>query len=267
MADGTAVDGRSVVVTGGANGIGRAICRQLADAGWQVLAVDRDAAALDRLTDGQPGIAGLEADVTRAETAQHAVATAERSGVLWGWVNNAGILDDAPLHDISDATVERVLAVNLRATIFGIRAAVRSFRAHGLPGAIVNVSSIHGQHPFAGHPIYAASKGAVEALTRQICVEYGVDGIRCNAVAPGAVATRMTLTADATDEAAAQQLASAAALSPMGRVSAPEEIADAVVFLLSDRSRSINGHVLAVDNGMSAHGRTPQPARPTKEQQ
>jgi len=249
---------RSVVVTGGANGIGRATSRLLGQSGWAVLAVDRDEAALDRLTTGPDSrITGLAVDLTQPGAMASIVAAAEELGPLSGWVNNAGILADHPLHDLDDEVIDRVLAVNLRSTILGTRAAIRAFRAHGRSGAVVNVSSIHGQHPFPGHPIYAASKGAIEALTRQICVEYARDGIRCNAVAPGAVATRMTIHEGADADDTARQAAAAADLSPAGRVSEPEEIADAIEFLLSERSRSINGHVLAVDNGMSAHGRVP----------
>jgi NAD(P)-dependent dehydrogenase (short-subunit alcohol dehydrogenase family) len=251
----------SVVVTGGANGIGRATSRQLSRAGWAVLAVDRDEQALDELTtaDG-PSVRGLAGDLTDPTTVQRVVAAARQLGPLSGWVNNAGILTDRPLHEMDDALIDQLLAINLRATILGTRAAVQTLLAAGRPGAIVNVSSIHARHPFPGHPVYAAAKGAVEALTRQICVEYAGLGIRCNAVAPGAVATRMTVDPAAGDTDTARQLAAAAALSPADRVSSPVEIAEVIEFLMSDRSRSINGHVLAADNGMSARGREPYPA-------
>ena len=247
----------SVVVTGGANGIGRATTLQLSRAGWAVLAVDRDQEALGDLTAAEPTVSALAGDLTDVATVHEAVAAAGQLGPLTGWVNNAGIITDRPLHEMDDALIDQLLAINLRATILGTRAAVQTFLAAGGPGAIVNVSSIHARHPFPGHPIYAATKGAVEALTRQVCVEYAKLGIRCNAVAPGAVATRMTVDPEAGDTDTARQLAAAAALSPAGRVSSPVEIAEAIEFLISDRSRSINGHVLAVDNGMSAHGREP----------
>lgn len=247
----------SVVVTGGANGIGRATSIVLTHAGWAVLAADRDREALDRLSAEQPTIRTHAGDLTDPQTPSRLVAAAQELGPLTGWVNNAGILDDAPLHEVDDDAVERVLTVNLRATIMGARAAIQAFLTASTPGAIVNVTSIHAQHPFAGHPIYAATKGAVESLTRQLCVEYAGAGIRCNAVAPGAVDTRMTLDPTSDQASAAAQRAAAAALSPAGRVSAPEEIAHAIAFLLSPQASSINGHVLAVDNGMAAHGRTP----------
>jgi NAD(P)-dependent dehydrogenase (short-subunit alcohol dehydrogenase family) len=247
----------SVVVTGGANGIGRATSIVLARAGWTVLAADRDRAALDQLAAEQPTVHTYAGDLTDPATPGTLVAVAQGLAPLTGWVNNAGILDAAPLHQVDDESVDRVLSVNLRATILGARAAIQAFLSTGTPGSVVNVTSIHAQHPFAGHPIYAASKGAVESLTRQLCVEYAEAGIRCNAVAPGAVDTRMTLDPTSNEAAAARQRAAAAALSPAGRVSAPEEIAHAIAFLLSPEARSINGHVLAVDNGMAAHGRTP----------
>ena len=251
---------QSVVVTGGANGIGRATSRRLGSAGWTVLAVDHDDVALATLgAETQARISGLAVDLTQASAMQEIVDAAERLAPLAGWVNNAGILADRPLHEMDDELIDRILAINLRATILGTRAAVQTFLSHGRTGAIVNVSSIHAQHPFPGHPVYAASKGAIEALTRQICVEYAGAGIRCNAVAPGAVATRMTISPEADDASTTRQLSNAAALSPAGRVSSAAEIAEAIEFLLSERSTSINGHVIAVDNGMAAHGRVPQP--------
>jgi NAD(P)-dependent dehydrogenase (short-subunit alcohol dehydrogenase family) len=252
----------SVVVTGGANGIGRATSEQLSRRGWAVLAVDVDEPGLASLrSGGSSAIVTLTADLTDPRAMPGIVAAAERLGPLSGWVNNAGILADRPLHEMDDELIGTILSINLLATIRGARAAVRSFIDNDRPGAIVNVSSIHAQHPFPGHPIYAASKGAVESLTRQICVEYASRGIRCNAVAPGAVATRMTFDPDVADADADRQLAAAAALSPAGRVSSPAEVAATIEFLLADESGSINGHVLAVDNGMSAQGRLPVQVR------
>ena len=247
-----------VVVTGGANGIGRALCLRLVGAGRRVVVVDRDEPALAQLTIDCPhNLLAVPGDLAHPATPQRVRSEAETIGTLIAWVNNAAILADAPLHELDVARIDQMLAINLRATILGAQEAIRSFRKSGVAGAIVNITSIHASHPFPGHPVYAAGKGAVEALTRQICVEYGADGIRCNAVAPGAVSTAMTLGLASSEEERSALLAGARALSPMARVSTPNDVADAVLFLLSDRAKSINGHVLAVDNGMAAHGRVP----------
>jgi NAD(P)-dependent dehydrogenase (short-subunit alcohol dehydrogenase family) len=123
------------------------------------------------------------------------------------------------------------------------------------------VSSIHARAAFPGYALYDTCKGAVESLTRYVCVEYGHLGIRCNAVAPGAVLTPAAVRlSEATDDPDAA-FAATRDLSPMHRISDPKEIADVVAFLLSPEAIAINGHVLAVDNGMAAraYGFAPAP--------
>ncbi len=136
---------------------------------------------------------------------------------------------------------------------------MRAFLRLGVAGAIVNISSIHAHGTLPGWVVYAAAKGGVEALTRGVCVEYGQLGIRCNAVAPGAVltpATRAVLDA-APDPAAV--LESWAALSPMRQLLEPADVAAGVAFLLSPEARHLNGHVLRIDAGMSSTGATLPP--------
>jgi NAD(P)-dependent dehydrogenase (short-subunit alcohol dehydrogenase family) len=145
--------------------------------------------------------------------------------------------------------IDLAISVNLRGVVEGTQTALKSFLSTGVIGTIVNVSSIHARGAFPGNSIYDACKGAIEALTRNVCIEYGHLGIRCNAVAPGAVMTNMGATRRRQGVTGAPPLA---ALSPMNRVSEPDEIAEIIAFLLSPASRSVNGHVLAADNGMSA---------------
>lgn len=179
-----------------------------------------------------------------------AARAAEDNGELLGWVNNAGVVRLAPAHELSEPHLDEVLGINLRGAIHGVGAALRSFLRSGVAGSIVNISSIHGRAAFPSYCAYDIAKAGVEALTRSVCVDYGAAGIRCNAVAPGAVDTDIVRpgASDPDDP----ERATTRSMSPLRRISAPSEVADAVAFLLSDVASSISGHVLAVDNGMSA---------------
>jgi NAD(P)-dependent dehydrogenase (short-subunit alcohol dehydrogenase family) len=239
-----------VVVTGAANGIGRSIALRFATSGWAVVGVDREAAALDEAIGAVAGVAVL-GDIRDNEVLAEARRAAESAGELRAWVNNAGIVRLGPLHLMAPEVINETLDIDLRAVIFGTREALSSFLANGVRGAIVNVSSIHARGGFPGYGPYDAAKGGVEALTRYVCVEYGHLGIRCNAVAPGAVNTNIVARTPGASGSASSAV-QAADLSPMRRVSEPDEIAEAVAFLVEGPSKGINGHSLAVDNGMSA---------------
>ena len=253
---------KSIVVTGAAGGIGTDLCSALVREGWVVIAIDIDSGGLERLREKLPAVVTVVGDVRDPAVLARARAEAEAAGTLSGWVNNAAIMRSSPLHKLDDAAIELQISVNLHSAVYGTREALRSFVENNVAGSIVMISSVHGRHPFEGHPLYATAKGGIEALTRQICVEYGPRGIRCNAVAPGAVRTPMTIVSGSDTAAAADEEESAALLSPMRRISEPSEISDAVIYLLSPGARGINGHVLAVDNGMAARARTPGSTSP-----
>ncbi len=252
---------RSVVVTGAARGIGAAIAERLTAADWVVVGVDRDRVRLEALMSSLAG-PSVVGDVRDPAVMSCARRTAEQSGELRAWVNNAGIVRVEPLHLMAIETITEVLDIDLVAVVLGTREALRSFLSHGVAGSVVNISSIHSRAAFPGFGAYDAAKGGVEALTRHVCVEYGHLGIRCNAVAPGAVRTEIATAALASRGAAHEGQRSSARsggvlpdpsqLAPMRRQSEPTEIASAVAFLLDEVSFSINGHVLAVDNGMSS---------------
>ena len=254
---------QAVVVTGAARGIGRAISERLANDGWAVVGVDRDASALSEALGALGGLA-VTGDVRDAGVLAEARHAAEEAGTLTAWVNNAGLVRVAPLHLMEVETVEEVLTVDLHGVVLGTREALISFVSNGVAGSIVNISSIHARAAFPGFAAYDTAKGGIEALTRNVCVEYGHLGIRCNSVAPGGVRTNIITYPDASmpthDAAAGPEGAGPLAerhppveeMAPMRRQSEPEEIAHAVAFLLDPRSVAVNGHCLAVDNGMSS---------------
>jgi len=241
----------TLVITGAGNGIGKSTVARMSGTGWFVVGVDRDRSALEAAFEGTDG-ATVAGDVRDIDVLHQARTVAERHGTLSAWVNNAAVVRLAPLHLLEPAVIDEVLDIDLRAVVFGVREAVMSFIEHGVPGAIVNVSSVHVRGALPGYGPYDTAKGGIEALTRYVCVEYGHLGVRCNAVAPGAVSTHLDAQARLEVPHHPSFLADGANLAPMRRTSQPGEIAEAIAFLIEGAPVSVNGHTLAVDNGMSA---------------
>jgi NAD(P)-dependent dehydrogenase (short-subunit alcohol dehydrogenase family) len=244
------MDGKSVVVTGVATGLGREIARGLASEGAHVLGCDvNDAGGQDTMS----GIGRyLHADVSRESDVEALVdAAVTEHGALHGMVNNAAVEIDVELLDTSQVQLDKVLDVNLKGVFWGCKHAVRVMAPAG-GGAIVNVASILALVGDSNLPAYCAAKGGVLALSRAIAVGYGSQGIRCNAICPGDIDTPML---QAVLEAAPDPAALRAKISgayPLGRVSQPEEIAAAVLFLASDDSSFMTGQPLVVDGGLLA---------------
>jgi NAD(P)-dependent dehydrogenase (short-subunit alcohol dehydrogenase family) len=233
---------RSVVVTGAGAGIGRAIAERLARDGWSVVGLDLVAAAI-------PGVELIEGDAADRAALERALAAAEALAPLAGWVNNAGDTSRGSLHDPDPRQIERTLSVNVAGVLWACSLAVRAFTARGAGGAIVNISSVHGRRGVTDHAAYDTSKGAVDALTRHIATAYGPQGIRANAIAPGAIRTpalERSLAAAPDPDAAARDLAGYA---PLRRIGEPEEIAAVAAFLLSDEASFLTGQSIAVDGG------------------
>ena len=246
------LEGRVALVTGAGRGIGWATAGRLAGAGaWVVLNGLNDpqdlaakAAELERSHDVR--CLAVAADMARAdEIARLYRAIHAGFGRLDILVNNAGILEDARLGMIADDSLERVMQVNLHAAVRNLQAATRLMRRRkGEGGAVVLVSSIVGVRGNAGQAVYAASKAGLIGLTLSAARELGPDGIRVNAVAPGYIETDMIRHLDPATDAARR------AAIPLGRAGRAEDVADAILFLVSDQAAYVTGQVLGIDGGM-----------------
>ena len=240
-----------VLITGVAGGIGSATAQTFADAGWHVVGVAR------RQVDTIPGVHHfINADVSDITESQRIFAeVADNEGRIDALVNNAAIQICKPLMETSPDEWDAVMASNLRSVYLAVRHTHPLMRSQG--GAIVNVSSVHAIATSANIAAYAASKGALVALTRALAIELAPDGIRVNAVLPGAVDTPMLrsgLTRGHLQGANVQQLMQdLGRRTIMGRVGRPEEIAQAILFLADgDRSSFMTGQTLVVDGGATA---------------
>jgi NAD(P)-dependent dehydrogenase (short-subunit alcohol dehydrogenase family) len=243
----------SLVVTGAANGIGREVARLAVGAGFEVVAVDRDEGALvDAVSVIGGSLEAVVGDVGEWDTHVRAAERAEAAAPLRGWVNNAGIEVVGSAHEVTPADIDSGLRVLQLGAMYGCAAAVRSMMQHGR-GSIVNVSSIQGIAAFPRAFVYQAAKAAVIMISRGVAVDYGALGIRCNAVCPGTVETPMTLASIARAGRTAEEgLSEEGRLAPLGRVAQAVEIADVILFLLSERASYVTGSTVVVDGGATA---------------
>lgn len=243
------VEGKGVLVTGAASGIGRATALALASEGARVLVADRDAAGVESaakaIAEGGGKASAYVGDVSRAADVEAMVrAAVDAFGRLDGAVNAAGVLAaPALLHDMALAEWERTIAVNLTGVFLCLQQELRVMRAQG-HGSIVNVASGAGVlgTPALGH--YVASKHGILGLTKTAALENARAGVRVNAICPGSTDTPM-LQGFMSGSAEARKMILASA--PPGRLGTPEEIAEAAVWLLSDRASYVSGESLFVD--------------------
>jgi glucose 1-dehydrogenase len=244
------LEGRVAIVTGAATGIGRAIAARLAADGAKVAINYRgsqdEAEALD---EHLPESIAVQADISRPDEVQ---AMVERVRAELGppaiLVNNAGLEKAQPLLDLELDNWHTTLAVNLTGAFLCLQACAREMAANG-GGSIVNISSIHEDVPFPGFAAYCAAKGGLRMLMRDAAAELAGHGIRVNNVAPGAIATPIN-EETLNDPGKVQRLKE---LIPLQRVGTPEEVAEVVAFLASDRSRYVTGSTYYVDGGMVRH--------------
>jgi NAD(P)-dependent dehydrogenase (short-subunit alcohol dehydrogenase family) len=244
--------GRTALVFGGTTGIGRATAIAFADAGANVFVVGLGAA------DGKDveaevrrkGVEAMfmEADVTRESEVQAVVSrAAERFGRIHAAVNNAGIEGRySPVHELQESEFDRIIGVNLKGIWLGLKYEIPHMLAHG-GGAIVNTASSAGVTGIANVAVYTASKHGVVGLTKATALELAKSNIRVNAVAPGPVNTGLLqrMVGGHVD------LSVIADAVPMGRISEPEETAQAILWLCSDAASYITGHTLVVDGGLT----------------
>jgi len=243
---------RTAVVTGGGKGIGRAIAARLLLDGTHVVALDVDESALDaaRHELGEH-FEPLVGDVGDWHAHERAADTAQATGELRYWVNNAGIDWVGAAHEIDADHIERGLRVLQLGTMFGACVAVRRMLP-GRAGSIVNVSSIQGIVAFPRYFVYDAAKAAILMVTKSIAVDYGPHGIRCNALLPGCIETPMTYSTLPPELDRVEALRREGLLAPMLRVGQPEEMAEVGAFLLSDRASYVNGAEIVADGGALA---------------
>lgn len=225
------LEDRVAVVTGGGRGIGLAICRVLVANGARV-------AALDLTPPDEPGVLGVEADVSDEAAVNAAFAEIERTlGPVTVLVLNAGILPLVPLEETSAELWERTLAINLTGSFYAARRALPGMRALGY-GRVVGLGAAVGKSGGARSAAYAASKAGLMTLVKSIAAEYARDGITANVVAPALIDTQLL---GATREMAGRV--------PVGRLGTPEEVAAAVAFLVSGEAGYITGEILDINGG------------------
>jgi NAD(P)-dependent dehydrogenase (short-subunit alcohol dehydrogenase family) len=240
----------AAVVTGAAAGLGVAVAGQLVAEGARVVGVDVDAEKLARAA-GEVGFEPVVGDIADWSTHERAADAAESLGRLGGWVNNAGIDVQGAAHEVGPDEVDHGLRVLLTGAIAGTVVAVRRM----LParaGSIVNVSSIQGVAAFPRYLVYGVAKTGVIHIARSVAVDYGPFGIRCNTVLPGTMDTPMTDSVLPPGVPRDEALQREGELATLGRIAQPEEVAEVVCFLLSDRASYVTGASVLVDGGAGA---------------
>jgi meso-butanediol dehydrogenase/(S,S)-butanediol dehydrogenase/diacetyl reductase len=238
------LDGKTAVITGGGQGIGLGISRELAAAGARILVAQR-----------KPPPEDLDARWIEADLAQPQSYAAVAGAAAKHWdkvdilVNNAGIMFEKPLADLEIGEWNRMFAVNLTAPVFLTRALLPLMGANA---SIVNTGSIEALAANPEHIPYCATKGGVHAMTRAMAVDLGKDGIRVNAIAPGWIRSELSdtyINAQADPDAAWQELLR---MHPVGRIGEPVDVGRLVVFLASDAAEFISGQIIVIDGGRTS---------------
>jgi meso-butanediol dehydrogenase/(S,S)-butanediol dehydrogenase/diacetyl reductase len=258
------LEGRTVVITGAARGIGQGVARRLGAEGANVAVADLNAegaqATAASITDAGGKAIGVGCDVGDRESVKGALdAAVAEFGRLDVLFNNAGISKTQHFMEVTEDDYDRIMRVNGKGVLFGIQEATRIFRSQGGGGKIVNTASIAGKEGFPLFPAYCASKFAVMALTQAGARDLAGEGITVNAFCPGVVDTKLWEQLDdeflelGETERPGQSLEEFGADILVGRVSSPEDIAGLAVFLASADSDYITGQAINIDGGMLVH--------------
>ena len=240
----------TALVTGGTSGIGRATANKLAQLGIHVMVVGRSAERGKKTVDEIRAAGGkadfISSDLQDAASAREVARKAVElgNGHVDILINNAGIFPFGPTHEMTEESFDHVYSVNVKAPYFLV-AELAPLMAKRGKGAIVNVSTMVADYGAPGMSLYGSTKAAINLLTKAWAAEYGPKGVRVNAVSPGPTRTEGT-------DAMGEGLEQLAAQAPAGRPAAADEIAEAIVFLATDRSSFVYGAKLAVDGGRTA---------------
>ena len=259
------LDGKVALVTGASYGIGFAIAKGLANAGAKVVFNDIKQELVDKGVEAYKaeGIdaKGYVCDVTDEDAVNAMVAKIEEEvGVIDILVNNAGIIKRIPMHEMSAAEFRQVIDVDLNAPFIVSKAVIPSMLKKGA-GKIINICSMMSELGRETVSAYAAAKGGLKMLTRNICSEYGEFNIQCNGIGPGYIATPQTAPLRETQPDGSRHPFDSfiCAKTPAGRWLDPEELVGPAVFLASEASNAVNGHILYVDGGILAYiGKQPK---------
>lgn len=240
------LSGRAALVTGGGTGIGKAIVERFVEDGANVFIAGRREEPLKRVAAARAGkVRYLPTDMSDPAQIRKAVSAAVAAfGRLDVLVNNAGVFLMKPLAECSDAEIAQQFAVNLGGTLIAIREALPHLRK--TKGNVINISSTAGQGVFAGTAAYSAMKAGMDHATRCLAAEFGPDGVRVNAVAPGMTETDMAAPITGSPEASRQIVA----MTPLRRLGQPEDIAKAAAFLAGDEASWITGQVVQSSGGL-----------------
>ena len=243
------LQGKTAVITGGTRGIGLAIAKNFTNAGADVALIATKCSESAETAVAELAVTGRKVKLYACDVRdnacveQTAAKISEEFGRVDILVNNAGITRDGLLPGLSEEDVNDVIDVNLKGAIWVTKAFIRAM-AKQRSGVILNVSSVVGLMGNSGQTNYAASKAGIIGFTKSVAKEYGRRNIRCNAIAPGYIATEMTAALSA------EQTGKIAGSLPLGRLGKPEDVAKLALFLASDMADYITGEVIAVDGGM-----------------